>query len=81
MTTEANMMARTMTGVAASEPSLCTPMRLVDVVEHIESRDVAVIDEDKMGCPRVLFDRILLSVELDHMVWSLNAVMTGGGLD
>ena len=72
------MMMRTMTGITASKPSLCTPMPLVDVVEHIESRDVAVIDKDETGCPRVLFDRILLNVELGHMVWNFDAVMIGG---
>lgn len=54
-------------------------MPLVDVVEHIESRDVAVIDEDETGFPRALFNRIQLNVELDHMVWNFDAVMIGGG--
>lgn len=73
------MTMRAKTGITASKPSLCTLMPLVDVVEHIESRDVAVIDEDERGFPRVLFDRILLNVELDHMVWNFDAVMIGGG--
>jgi hypothetical protein len=80
MTTEANMVMRAKTGITASKPSLCTSMPLVDVVEHIESCDVAVIDEDETGCPRVLFDRILLNAAFDHMVWNFDAAMIGGGL-
>ena len=72
------MMMRAKMGITASKPSLCTPMALLDVVEHIESRDVAVIDEDETGFRRALFDRILLNVELGHMVWNFDAVMIGG---
>jgi hypothetical protein len=43
------------------------------------STTCAVIDEDETGCPWVLFDRILLNVELDHMVWNFDAAMIGGG--
>jgi hypothetical protein len=81
MTTEANMMMRAKTGITASKPLLCTPMPLMDAVEHVESRDVAGIDEEETGCPRVLFDMILLNVELDQMVWDFDAVVIGGALD
>lgn len=37
-------------GITASKLSLCTPMPLVDAVEHVESCDVAVVNEDEMGC-------------------------------
>lgn len=47
-------MRRAKPGITASKLSLCTPMPLVDAVEHVESRNVAVIDEDEMGCPRVI---------------------------
>jgi hypothetical protein len=68
MTTEVNIMMTAETGITASKPSFCTLMPLVDAVEHVESRDVAVIDQDGPGCLRVLFDRILLDVKLDHVV-------------
>jgi hypothetical protein len=48
------MMRRAKPGITASKLSLCTPMPLVDAVEHVESRDVVVTDEDEMGCPRAI---------------------------
>jgi hypothetical protein len=49
-TTEANTMMKAKPDVTASELSLYTPMPLVDAMEHVESCDVAVVDEDEMGC-------------------------------
>jgi hypothetical protein len=79
MTTEANIMMTPKTVITASKPSFCTPMPLVDAVEHVESRGVAVIDQDGPGCPRILFDRILLNVKLDHVVWNFDVFTIGGG--
>jgi hypothetical protein len=48
--TEANTIMKAKPGITASKLSLCTPMPLMDAVEHVESCDVAVVDEDEMGC-------------------------------
>jgi hypothetical protein len=78
VTTEANIMMTAKPGITASKPSLCTPIPLADVVEDVDNRDVAVIDEDEAGGPRVLIDGILLSVELDHVIWNFDVAMIRG---